>query len=358
MNPKLWLNRNHLLYNLRHLKKHTNSPFVCPMVKANAYGAGDSLVVASLLAAEIKNFGVARTFEAEKLRRNFPNDDFDILVFQPLVSSECESFVQNKLTAVVSSFEDLKLLEALDTSFLKQLKPIHLKFDLGMNRLGFDLSAASEVEELLGKLNLTVGGVCGHFSSAGDYGTVGGKSEGLMADLIKTAHRFNVTESNVHVPNSEALLKGRFDVGIRPGISLYGVANKDEGLKGALKLTAPVVSVREVKKGDSVSYSGTWSAETSSKLAILPIGYADGLRRGLSNRINFRRNGVGCKQVGTICMDYCMVILEKSEQDGLGTDFTLFDEDFDDLYKWSDLLNTIPYEILTGLGNRIERRVI
>jgi alanine racemase len=358
MNPKLWLNRENLIHNLRHLKKQTSSNFVCPMVKANAYGVGDSLVVASLLSIGVKNFGVARLFEAEKLRRLFPNDEFDVLVFHPMMQGELDSYLNNKITPVVSSFEDLKFLSSLDKSILKKMKPLHLKFDLGMNRLGFDLNRQTEVKELLVKNELKISGVCGHFSTAGDYGDQNGKSSGLLSDLVKLANKLGVEESSVHIPNSDALLRGKFDVGIRPGISLYGVTKSSTDLKGAIKLTAPVVAFKDVQKGASVSYSGMWTADEHSKLAILPIGYADGLRRKLSNRINFKMKNADFRQVGAICMDYCMVLLDKSSPVERGDDFVLFDEDLKDLYNWAELLETIPYELLTGLGDRIERRVV
>lgn len=357
MNPKLWLNRENLIYNLRHLKKKTTSAFVCPMVKANAYGVGDSLVVGALLSVDIKTFGVARVFEAEKLRRTFPNDEFDILVFHPIMREELGSYITNGITPVVTSFEDLKTLCTLDEDKLKKIKPVHLKFDLGMNRLGFSLNQKSEIKDLLKKKNIRVAGVCGHFPTAADYGHTSGKSSSLMVDLIRVASVFDVEASKVHVPNSDALVRGQFEVGIRPGLALYGLSKSDTELKGALKLTAPLVSLRSVAEGESVSYSGTWTAEGDSRLAILPIGYADGLRRGLSNRISFNIENVEFRQVGAICMDYCMVLLKDECPVKIGDDFVLFDEDLKGLYNWAELLETIPYELLTGLGDRIERRV-
>jgi len=357
MNPKLWLNRENLIYNLRYLKRQTSSTFVCPMVKANAYGVGDSMVVSTLLLADVKNFGVARVFEAEKLRRTFPNDEFDVLVFHPIVKNELDSYLENKITPVVSSIEDLKLLASFDKGKLKALKPIHLKFDLGMNRLGFSLNLLTEVKDFIKKHDFKLAGVCGHFSTAGDYGVNGGKSSSLLRDLVKAASELEVEEARVHVPNSEALVRDKFNVGIRPGISLYGVTKSAADLKGALKLTAPVIAIKDLEAGDSVSYSGTWTAERSSQVAILPIGYADGLRRRLSNRINFRIKNADLKQVGAICMDYCMVLLKEGLEVKSGEELVLFDEDLKGLYHWAELLETIPYELLTSLGDRIERRV-
>ena len=327
------------------------------MVKANAYGVGDSLVVSSLLSTGVRNFGVARVFEAEKLRRTFPNDNFDILVFHPLEQESLGSYLQNQITPVVSSFEDLKILASLDKSKLNDLKPIHLKFDLGMNRLGFDLHQQTEVQRVTEKQGLKIAGVCGHFPTAEDFGEPKGKSVDLLKDLIRVADGFGIKEEMVHAPNSGSVVKGQFKVGIRPGLIMYGFSKVDTELRGALKLTAPITGFKNVEIGQTVSYSGTWTANDKSQVAILPIGYADGLRRGLSNRINFKLNNTEFRQVGAICMDYTMVLLNKDIRVERGDEFVLFGEDLKGLYEWSDLLETIPYELLTSLGERIERRV-
>lgn len=356
-NPKLWLNKSHLLHNLRSMKKKTSSDFICPMVKANAYGVGDTLVVSTLLEMGVKHFGVARVFEAEKLRRTFPNISFDILIFHPLEKERLSSYLFNELTAVVSSLHDIELLESLDEKERLRLKPLHLKIDLGMNRLGFKEDQVFEIKEKLSQLNLKVEGVCGHFPTAGDYGESSGRSEPSLKNLVELAKVFGVSEEHVHAPNSEALVKSDFNVGLRPGIALYGVTDHED-FKGALKLTAPVVSINTVLEGQKVSYGGLWEAKVDTKVGILPIGYADGLRRGLSDRIKFEFNGQFYDQVGAVCMDYCMVNFTADSDLLVGMEMTLFDEDLKDLYGWAKALNTLPYEILTGLGDRVERKVL
>ena len=327
------------------------------MVKANAYGVGDTIVVSTLLEAGVKHFGVARVFEAEKLRRTFPNTAFEVLVFHPLEKKALSSYLFNEITAVVSSLHDVELLESLDVKERLRLKPLHLKFDLGMNRLGFKKEQVSELKEKVDQLNLKVEGVCGHFPTADDYGSSSGASEPSLKKLIEIAKVFDVSESHVHAPNSEALVKGDFNVGLRPGISLYGVTDHKD-FKGALKLRAPVVAVNNVLKGQKVSYGGAWEAKADTKVGILPIGYADGLRRGLSNRIKFEFNGQFYDQVGTVCMDYCMVNFTTDSDLLVGAEMTLFDDSLKNLYEWANALNTLPYEILTGLGDRVERKVL
>ncbi len=358
MNPVLWVNQDNLVKNFNLIKSKTDSTFICPMVKTNAYGVGDTLVVGTLLEAGAKHFGVARVFEAEKLRRFFPNKAFEILVFNALYKGSIKSYAESDLTPVVGSYSDLDVLKGLLKDDLKKIGSVHLKFDLGMSRFGFKLKDVSQVGEVLKSLGLNIQGVCGHFPNSKDFLQEEGLSARLLTDLINCASKVGVCKENVHAPNSTAIQSGKFQVGLRPGIGLYGVSLiKESGLKGVLRLTSPVVSFNSLSTGDKVSYEGVWKAKEPVRIGVLPIGYADGLRRGLSNRIKFFLKGVAYSQVGAICMDYCMVNLGSEKNLKQGDKLTLFDETYSSLFEWAKILNTIPYELLTGLGHRIERRV-
>lgn len=358
MNPVLWVNKSRLIKNFNLIKERTSSSFVCPMVKANAYGVGDTLVVGVLLEAGAKHFGVARVFEGEKLRRFFSGQDFEILVFNALTEDSLRSCVESDLIPVIGQENDLKVLESFPFKDLKRIKKVHLKLDLGMSRFGFSLVDAEPVAKRLKSLGLSLGGVCGHFATSEDFSLERGRSEELLASLVETAKSIGVSEELVHAPNTSAIERGRFKVGLRPGIALYGVSQYEENsLKGVLKLTAPLVAINGISEGEKVSYGGTWSTKEGARIGILPIGYADGLRRGLSNRIRVGLNGHVCSQVGVICMDYCMIDLGLECVAKEGDELILFDEKYSDLFEWAKLLETIPYEILTGLGDRIERKV-
>ncbi len=354
MNPVLWINQDNLVKNFNFIKNKTESTFICPMVKANAYGVGDTLVVGTLLEVGAKYFGVARVFEGEKLRRFFPNKKFEILVFNTLYKDSIKSYAESGLTPVVGSGSDLGLLKELSVKNLKKIGNVHLKFDLGMSRFGFKLKDMSQVWEAIKSLGLNIQGVCGHFPNNKDSL----QEERLLNDLIKCAFKAGVSKQNVHALNSTAIQGDKFQVGLRPGISLYGVSQiKESGLKGVLRLTSPVVSFNSLFRGDRVSYGGTWKAKGPVRIGILPIGYADGLRRGLSNRIKFVLKESVYSQVGEICMDYCMVNLGNGGNLRQGDKLILFDETYLSLFEWAKILNTIPYELLTGLGDRIERRI-
>lgn len=357
MNPVLWVNQKKLIKNFNLVKARTESTFVCPMVKANAYGVGDSLVVGTLLDAGAKHFGVVRAFEGEKLRRFFPNKIFEILVFNSLCETSIKSYFESNLTPVIGSANDLKVLSEFSRTDLKRMNKVHLKFDLGMSRFGFSLEDSVQIFGKIKNLGLSLGGVCGHFPTSEDFSESEGFSEGLLKNLVDCAKNLGVSENSVHAPNTAAIERGRFQVGLRPGIGLYGVSQyKENSLEGVLKLTAPLVSLNSILVRGKVSYGGTWESKKPGKIGVLPMGYADGLRRELSNRIRFVLNGQVYAQVGVICMDYCMIDLGSAKSFQIGDEFTLFDETYADLFSWAKVLNTIPYELITGFGDRIERR--
>lgn len=361
MNPVLEVNKKNLIENFRLLKSKTSSSFVCPMVKANSYGVGDIAVVAALSEVGASTFGVVKIEEAQKLRRFFSHKDFNIILFSPLQGVNINDCVDAKITLTVGDEKTLSTLENQPANLISKLKPVHIKFNLGMNRLGFSFSDAESIFNRLKKINLKIDGVLGHFPKATDLVSEQSESTQILEKLIRVARSFGLENSQIHALNSEAIFaKEDLKLGIRPGISLYGIGgeNNNTGLKGVLALQAPIVAINKIKAGEAVSYGGTWVAKEDGYIGVLPIGYADGLRRGLSNRINFKVLGQMYQQVGTICMDYTMVSLNQDAHIKVGDNAMLFDTDYVQLYRWANLLGTIPYEILTGLGNRIERRVI
>ena len=333
------------------------------MVKASAYGIGDSLIVGELLNLGIQNFGVARVCEGQRQRRLFPQKSFNILVFAPLRASTLEEYIYSQLTPVIGSFDDLKLLESLKSPEKELLGAVHVKFDLGMTRLGFELTEAKEVREHLKKIDIKVIGICGHFSQAGDIVKPGSEDVEGLKRLREISRIFGLDLESVHAPNSVALGLDTFDVGIRPGIALYGLSDDEQALKGlepVLSLRAPIVHIREVKAGTKVSYGGLWESPRDTRIGVLLIGYADGLPRGISGKfdVNFEKSYF--PQVGLICMDYTMVDLGLDSDLKVGQQLVFFNQDYNSraLSHWANSLGCITYELLVGLGDRLRRRIV
>jgi|GEM_PF-3748246 len=227
------------------------------MVKANGYGLGDTLIVSELLDLGVENFGVARMSEALRLRRAFPQKKMNVLVFAPLCASSIEEYVFNKLTVILGSYEDLNVLKGLSQKRLDKLQGVHLKFDLGMSRLGFGLTDVNSVFDELKRCNIRIDGLCGHFNKALEIEDKSSEASHSLKQLCEISKKFGLSASQVHLPNSDALGFGPYELGIRPGLSLYGYSSNESmsfELMKSLSLRAPLVHTRELLKGQSVSY--------------------------------------------------------------------------------------------------------
>ena len=251
--------------------------------------------------------------------------------------------------------------------------PVHIKFNTGMQRLGFEPEEASKVaQEFQKEAYLKLEGVCTHFTDSADFGN----PEGATAQQIKIFQKImkdvRATTQNpilFHYLNSAAMLSGlepQLDLA-RPGISLYGALPRLKS--SSLASVTPVMSVKSfigfihrVNKGEKVSYGGTWQAPKNSVIAVIPMGYADGFPRVLSNKGNVLIRGKMCPVVGIICMDYFMVdvteLAEKNQGPLIGDEVVVIGRQNDKTISAQDLANmaqTVPYEILTGMQGRLPR---
>ncbi len=354
---ELKLDRKKFRNNISYLMRKTKSSFFCPMVKANAYGVGDIEVVTELLEMGVKAVGVARVEEGLKLRRFFPEKDFKILVFHPILKEHVNFYQKSKLTPVVCSFRELEIF--LNSS-LNPSTSIHLKFDLGMNRFGFRLEDAEKLSSCIKEANVKVEALCGHFQSGSDWPLEEDQESASKESLKKLLHvrsEFFKEIKILHAPNSDAILRGEFEVGLRPGLCMYYSSKEDSEIKNALSLSSPIVEIRNIKKGEGVSYNSNWRAKEDSRIAVLPIGYADGLSRRLSNQISVGYKNKSFPLVGAICMDYCMVNIGLKSDLKVGDRLDFLGEDMVHLKSWAKLLDTIPYEIITAFGLRIKRSI-
>ncbi|MFN9065806.1 MAG: alanine racemase, partial [Bdellovibrionales bacterium] len=266
----------------------------------------------------------------------------------------------------VSSIEQLEILaEMNEPQFL------HLKFDTGMNRLGLHSEQASQAHEILkNNPKLKLHGVLSHLFQSED----GLEANSLSRQQIKkfneiTLNFENITD-NFHVLNSGGVIcrmKSEDPIykvrnwGLRPGLMMYGynpVSSVEVKLKPALTLKSHTSVVRNVLKGEGVSYNHTWTASQDSKVAVVPIGYADGWHRLLSNRAQVLWNGEKAPIIGNICMDYLMVdvtqypVLPENEVVFFGQSRT---GAFISASEVAQQAQTIPWEILTSVGERVPR---
>ncbi|HEY8269915.1 MAG TPA: alanine racemase [Pseudobdellovibrionaceae bacterium] len=376
------INLDHVAHNFEVLKKaFSHAPFICPMVKANAYGHGDVAVALCLEKVGAQHLGVCLIEEGLLLRRG--GVKAEILVFRGFDREGAKTMLQHKLTPVVATWDQLHALQSV-ASQAKQPVQIHLKFDTGMNRLGFPVAEAQRLFELCWQNSkVRVQGILTHLCHGEDAQDPAGDSAAQLSSLAQVMKIFKPLNPVVHSLNSAGILNSlimarrqkdphhplsRVQWGLRPGLMIYGyspLAQKDIlPLKPVMTLKSVASTYRVLKAGEKVSYGGTWTASKASVIAVVPIGYADGYHRILSNKGQALFLGQRVPVVGRICMDFLMVdvtevVLHKDLKELEEESIILFGQDRNGNCLSPEELalqaQTITWEILTSVGERVPR---
>ncbi len=345
--------------NLRRLMKINGTSFFCPMIKANAYGHGVGIVSRVLQEMGIQAAGVALYEEAAEIRDL--GFDFPLLVFGPTSNEDAKLAAKLRVTPVVGRFEDL---EALESAGFKG--EVHLKFNTGMHRLGFD---ETDLPSLKSKsFSFRVAGVCTHFTHGEDAGDENGPTALQVQRFLTMAKDFPGVR---HAHKSATLatmtgLKNRHpEIGARPGISVYGLPYEGRatgpGLQPVLRWVSELVDLHTVERGESVSYSARWTAERRSIVGVVAVGYGDGYARSLSNQGEMLFRGQKVPVIGSVCMDYTLVDLTDAcaGQDArLGEEVVMIGRQGTAEIAAADLaekMNTTVYEVVAGIGPRVRR---
>ncbi|MFP5518507.1 MAG: alanine racemase [Bdellovibrionia bacterium] len=375
------INLDHLEHNIGILKTSlTSDTFFCPMVKANAYGHGDTQIAKCLELIGVKSVGVCLIEEGLLLRNN--NFKNEILVFRGFDSLGAQKIIAEKMTAVVSSW---KQLQHLEEHFLGEAISVHLKFDTGMNRLGF---AVEEGPELLKKVwqnkKIRVKGILTHLLEGEDASSCEGRSAEQIRKFANVSQIFKAIGAVPHALNSAGLInkivmtqKKMQDPthplflenwGARPGLAIYGYnpvnSASSVALKPVMSLKSTMSVIRNLKIGESVSYGGTFVAKRNSHIGVVPIGYADGYHRILSNSGTVLFEGQTVPVVGNVCMDYLMVditdvVRERNPDEFLEKEVIIWGEDqLGNSVSAAELAvkaRTITWEMLTSIGERVPK---
>lgn len=342
----------------RYLGKETS---VIAVVKANGYGHGDVETAHAVLEAGAAMVSVATPDEAVWLREN--GIVGDILVMAPTPVSFAATAARLDITIAVSGDEWLKEALCVQDQFEKPLK-IHMKIDCGMGRVG--LRDVQTLDLMVGMLaqsrSIVLDGVFTHFPCADDEcsSTTREQSEVFKKFVALLPEKPRL----VHASNSAATLlypEYAFDA-VRFGIGLYGVppssfvaTNLPFELQRSLSVESELVFVKELPKGSKVSYGGTYKTTNDEWIGTIPIGYADGLRRGLQGQ-EVLIAGERMPIVGTICMDQCMVKLPREMS--VGEKVVLIGKQGNEeivVEEWAERLETISYEVVVSISNRVPR---
>jgi alanine racemase len=357
----LEINLNAIVHNLKEYQRLLNpSTKVMAMVKAFAYGSGGAEIAGILQYHKVDYLGVAYADEGVELRKT--GISLPIMVMNP-DQSAFESIVENNLEPEIYSFE---LLHSFD-KFLQQQGlqhyPVHIEIETGMNRLGF-------ITDEIGKLSIALKSTTS-FKVQTVFTHLAASEEKAQDEFTKRQFNLFTTASNElenklgysfmkHISNSAAAIRHpelQMDM-IRLGIGFYGVDSSSSGklnLQTVATLKSTIAQVRQLKKGESVSYNRKGIIEKNSVIATIRIGYADGYPRRLGNGVGkVWVKGKLAPVIGTVCMD--MFMIDVTEIPGVqeGDDVIVFGKQLSvlEIAKWA---GTIPYEIMTGISQRVKR---
>ncbi|MEM2876311.1 MAG: alanine racemase [Candidatus Bathyarchaeia archaeon] len=358
---------DNLAHNIKEVRRITKvSTIIMAVVKADAYGHGVEIAAKTFLENGAERLGVATLTEAIQLRKMGFNTPILILGHTPWYKSE--DVVKYEVTPTVFSYEQAKNLSEAASSTGKTVK-IHVKIDTGMGRLGF-LTSDDSINDIvrISKLpSIEVEGIFTHFAMADR------RDKSYTRDQFKKYVRVvdelekrGVDIPIKHVSNSAATIdlpEYNLDM-VRPGIILYGLYPSNEvdkskvNLKPAMTLKAKISYIKTVPEKTGISYGLSFITKRESRIGTLPIGYADGYRRTLSNRAEVGVRGKRAPVVGTVCMDQCMIDLTDIEGTEVGDEVILFGDGsnnaphIDEVAEW---LGTINYEVVCMVGRRVPR---
>lgn len=346
-------------HNLNHYRARLKPDVkVMAMVKAFGYGSG-AVELARLFAHEqVHYLGVAYADEGIELRRH--GIRLPILVMNPEPVA-LRVLQDHRLEAEIYDMRSLR--DAIEFGRSEQVKlPIHLKLDTGMHRLGLEAKDLPALIEALREAPmLNVVSIFSHLVASGTPKHDRFTREQIVSFRAMADRIIEVLGNRplLHIANSPAITRfpeAQFDM-VRLGIGLHGIGADEKetnGLIHSTSLRTPIAQIKQIEKGDSIGYERAFKAKKTMTIATLPIGYADGFHRRLSNGTGrVWIHGKECKVVGNVCMDMCMVDITGVEA-SIGDEAFIFNKEHP-VTELADALDTIPYEVLTSISQRVKR---
>lgn len=347
-------------------------PMLCCVIKADAYGHGAIRLAREYEALGADWLALSNIEEAMQLRRAGITLPMLVLGYTPPEAAKL--LAENNISQCAYSSE---YCEALSENAVKDgvCVKIHIKVDTGMSRLGFyfqninrDTAAVEEIANACRLPGLFPEGIFTHFSvsDGGSDGTMYTMRQfGCFKELVEALDHKGVTFQIRHCANSGATLDysmSHMDM-VRAGVILYGMEPSEDvmhpvDLQPVLSLRAVISHIKEIEPGSDISYGRTYTAKEKIRVATIPIGYADGYSRQLSNRGCILVHGVRCPIVGRICMDQCMVDISAVPEAKVGDIVTIIGRDGEEeirVDELAQLLDTIHYEVVCGISKRVTR---
>lgn len=354
------VNLTNLKKNFSYLRSLATKSKMMAVVKADGYGHGAVQISKSLLNSENppEYFAVALVEEGIEIRR--AGIEIPVLVFDPLNEKNIRSLIKYNLLATINDESQLQFFNGENSNQLK----VHLKIDTGMGRVGIEPKKSIQFLQSLKKVGVEVEGIYTHFASADADADFTNLQIKRFDKILSEIRKEKIQTGLVHASNSSALLHypaANYDC-VRPGLSLYGFTPnwKDplsKNLFPLLQIKSYVSTVRFFNKDESVSYGRKYILKKRSKIISVPIGYADGLSRALTNKMECIIGEKKYPQAGTVTMDRIMFDVG-NENINAGDEVILIGQSGNQSITAWDLakkLKTIPYEITCGISKRVPR---
>ncbi len=357
-----------LSHNMRSIRARTEkNALITAVVKADAYGHGAEEVSRVLLENGADRLAVACISEAKQLRRN--GFEVPILILGASEVGDADEIVENDVTAAVFSYDVAK---AISTAAARQNKTakIHIKVDTGMSRIGVvagenEAAAIAEIKRVAALPNIEIEGIFSHFSTSDER--ISDYTKRQLDIFVKFCDKLKQAGVDIpirHIANSAAIMmypEAHLDM-VRAGIVLYGLYPSAEvdkerlPLVPVMRMKSRISMVKQKGAGWGVSYGREYITEGQTKIATVPVGYADGYTRAIAKKGGvLLKNQAFAKIIGRICMDQCMIDVTNVNNINAGDEVTLFGADkvtADDIAAWTD---TINYEVVCLVSKRVPR---
>jgi alanine racemase len=339
--------------NYRRIRKAAPHSQVLAVVKSDAYGHGAAIVSKELQESGVVFFATATIEEGILLRKNGITGS--IMILGGVTPQQIPLLLDLDLTPVVYNHEVLFALQAFSELHSKKIR-IHVKVDTGMGRLGFSPEDASQILQK-NYPNIEIDGLLTHLACSDIPEDAHTHEQLRRFQQLVDAYQDKIP--HIHAANSGAILQypeSHYGL-VRPGILLYGISPLIEpsDFTPILSLKSKIILLHWIKKGDTIGYGRTFTADRDSLIATVPIGYSDGLRRTLSNQLEVEVRGRLCRVAGTISMDLCMLDVTDLSKEVQLYDVATFIGPMTTAWDWAKLLDTIPYEITCLIGARVPR---
>ncbi|MBQ4645903.1 MAG: alanine racemase [Candidatus Gastranaerophilales bacterium] len=353
-------NLEHNVLNIKEfLKKNCpNEPDIFAVIKADGYGHGSLMCAPILSACGVKYFGVASIDEGIELREHKVTQPILVLGASPLWAME--NAIKYDICVSIFNDEHIEMASQLFERLNKKLK-VHIKLDTGMNRIGINKDFAKDfIQKVINSKALDLKGIFTHFADVENEKLFNRQIQEFQ-EIIEPYKNSNIKIHCLNSPGMFSYPEFSYDM-VRMGIIMWGLtpfSNENPNMPEVLPvmgLKARITNIHTLKEDDGISYGHTYIASKNTKIATIPIGYADGVARNLSGNIVAFLNGKKIKQIGRITMD--QIMFDVSNVDCcVGDVITLLGEEnkIDTIDTWAKKLNTINYELTCRLKMRLPR---